>query len=276
MVFDCGTDQLLGVLTRPMQSQAATMGVMIVVGGPQYRIGSHRQFVHLARFLASEGYAAFRFDYRGMGDSGGTMRTFESVEPDLHAAVEAFRASCPSMQRIVLFGLCDAASAILLAAPRLPRVHALILANPWVRQEHSLNRAVVRHYYRQRLLSGEFWRKLLSGRVSPLVAGSEFLGRIRSYVRRETGSQLSLADSFVDKMLLGWQLPTRKLLLLSGRDLTASEFNVLRTNDRRWRAEAHPGSMIEDTLADADHTFSSSNARDSMHASCRKFLAQIA
>jgi len=50
---------------------AADTGVLIVVGGPQYRVGSHRQFVMLARFLADHGVPCMRFDYRGMGDVSG-------------------------------------------------------------------------------------------------------------------------------------------------------------------------------------------------------------
>jgi len=46
-------------------------------------VGSHRQFVQLARRLAKQGYPTLRFDYRGMGDSEGVYRSFENVGPDL-------------------------------------------------------------------------------------------------------------------------------------------------------------------------------------------------
>ena len=42
--------------------------VLVVVGGPQVRAGSHRHFVQLARHLATHGHAVMRFDVRGMGD----------------------------------------------------------------------------------------------------------------------------------------------------------------------------------------------------------------
>lgn len=93
-------------------------GVLIIVGGPQYRVGSHRQFVLLSRRLAGEGYPAMRFDYRGMGDAGGAMRSFEDVRADIGAAIEAFQRAVPSLRRIVLWGLCDAASAALLYVRR--------------------------------------------------------------------------------------------------------------------------------------------------------------
>ena len=64
LVFGCGGEALVGVLARP--DAPAARGVLIVVGGPQYRAGSHRQFTHLARELARNGIASLRFDYRGM------------------------------------------------------------------------------------------------------------------------------------------------------------------------------------------------------------------
>jgi pimeloyl-ACP methyl ester carboxylesterase len=71
--FSVEGDTLLGILHAPaiVRSGTTGTGVVIVVGGPQYRGGSHRQFVQLARRLAHEGHAVLRFDVRGMGDSSG-------------------------------------------------------------------------------------------------------------------------------------------------------------------------------------------------------------
>ena len=51
-----------------------------MVGGPQYRVGSHRQFTLMARAFAAAGYPVLRFDYRGIGDSEGESRGFERNE----------------------------------------------------------------------------------------------------------------------------------------------------------------------------------------------------
>src|SRR5688500_5345431 len=80
LAFECDGERLLGILSA--SQQPAKRGVLIVVGGPQYRAGSHRQFTLLARHLAEHGVPTLRFDYRGMGDSGGDVRGFEHVGAD--------------------------------------------------------------------------------------------------------------------------------------------------------------------------------------------------
>jgi exosortase A-associated hydrolase 1 len=113
--FPCGDDTLVGIATVP--AAPSGRGVLIVVGGPQYRVGSHRQFPLLARHLAAHGIAAMRFDYRGMGDSDGEERDFESIREDIRAALDAFTEAVPGMRDIVLWGLCDGASAAAMYAP---------------------------------------------------------------------------------------------------------------------------------------------------------------
>jgi len=74
-VFGCGGDRLVGILHAPAE-RARDIGVLVVVGGPQYRVGSHRQFVRMARDFAAAGYPVLRFDHRGIGDSDGAARSF--------------------------------------------------------------------------------------------------------------------------------------------------------------------------------------------------------
>ena len=148
LVFPCEGDRLVGVVGAGHRD----LGVVIVVGGPQYRAGSHRQFVLLARHLAAQGFPVLRFDVRGMGDSEGAQRPFDALTPDIAAAIAALQSQQPQVRRVVLWGLCDGASAALLYLHERPdpRVQGLVLLNPWVRSEASLARTHVKHYYRQR------------------------------------------------------------------------------------------------------------------------------
>ena len=57
VAFRCDGASLWGILSQSGSDvRAYQTGILIVVGGPQYRVGSHRQFVLLARALARVGY----------------------------------------------------------------------------------------------------------------------------------------------------------------------------------------------------------------------------
>ncbi|HYJ30479.1 MAG TPA: hydrolase 1, exosortase A system-associated, partial [Allosphingosinicella sp.] len=149
-------------------------GLLMVTGGTQVRVGSHRMYEKLARSLAGAGVSSFRFDRRGVGDSEGEDPDFRDSGPDIAAAAAAFRSEAPEVERVVGFGLCDGATAIALhgAAAGLD---GLILVNPWLTEAQSGQPApaAVRRHYRDRLLSVAGWKKLLTGAVDlrKLVGG---------------------------------------------------------------------------------------------------------
>lgn len=253
--FVCAGDCLLGVLVKPEIPSA--IGVIIIVGGPQYRAGSHRQFVLLSRALAQAGHAVLRFDYRGMGDSTGAQRAFNDVSADVAAAVDELQKWVPSVLSVVLWGLCDGASAALIYChqTRDSRVVGLCLLNPWVRSESSLARTQVKHYYAQRLMQREFWAKLASGKVAAsAVAG--LLKNIRS-MRQSVGHPASADLPFQQQMALAWGTFQGSIfLVLSSEDYTAKEFLEYMRADAAWsKALAHRGLSRKDVTG-ADHTFS--------------------
>ena len=114
--FRCNGETLVGIL-HPAAAPSET-GIVIVVGGPQYRIGSHRHFVELGRELSNNGVPVMRFDVRGMGDSSGTFPGFEAIDDDIAAAIDVFIREEPYIENVVLWGLCDGASASMFYAPR--------------------------------------------------------------------------------------------------------------------------------------------------------------
>lgn len=252
LVFECAGSRLVGILHRA-RGRSRAPGVLVVVGGPQYRVGSHRQFTLVARQLATSGFPVLRFDYRGMGDSDGAPRSFESVAEDVDAAIAAFLASAgEAVDGIVLFGLCDAASAAMMHGARHPKVRAMILANPWVHSESGEARAYVRHYYGRRLLQLTFWRKLFAGEM-------RIRESLRDFARKFAASRERHAESgdFVAAMREGLaRFHGPVLLFLSGRDLTAREFDQLCVNDPKWRSALRDPRIELVRLPGADHTFS--------------------
>lgn len=250
--FDCGGSTLIGVLAST--DAALPIGVLIVVGGPQYRVGSHRQFVLLARSLAESGVPCLRFDYRGMGDSEGTPREFESIDDDLASAIDAFQHAA-GVNKVVLWGLCDGASAAMMYAARDQRVVGVVAVNPWVHTEVAEASVRLRHYYAQRLVSHEFWRKIIRGAVD---IGSSVRGLIATVGKSVSASRAVSSANFLRRMHETWLESKHPVLyILSGRDLTAREFMAWIAADEARRELAASMRCQICLIEDADHTFSS-------------------
>ena len=275
--FDCQGERLLGILHRPT-GQALGLGVLLVVGGPQYRIGSHRQFVLLARDLAAAGIAVFRFDYRGMGDSSGSFRDFEEISADIAAAMDVLHGECAGIRGTVLWGLCDAATANAFYACSDDRVVGQIALNPWVRTSEGEAEAFIRHYYLKRLLSGDFWRKLINRQVDAGGSLKDFfskLGQSRGSGdagdggrdRRPLPQRLYEAQS-------GFQGAT--LLILSGQDLTAREYEDRVSASSDWSQWMASHGVEVCRLEEADHTFSRAAWRDRVSAWSREWIERLA
>ncbi len=268
--FRCADDaaaRLVGILTLP--PAPGPRGVLIVTGGPQYRAGSHRQFVLLARFLAARGMAVLRFDYRGMGDSEGAPRDYRSVDADIAAALAQFFAAVPALREVVLWGLCDGATAAACHAPRDPRISGLILLNPWVRSPAGLARATLRHYYLPRLLQAGFWRKLAGGGVRL----GESLSSLRQ-VAADTHHAQQHAEAPATLLFEALRRFRGKvLLILSGDDLGAREWTTLLADDRAWRELGSSRNWRQEEVAGANHTFSSAAARARVERLCADWIA---
>jgi uncharacterized protein len=267
--FEAEGSALLGIATVPDSSTQlpVRLGVVIVVGGPQYRVGSHRQFVLLARALATAGIACMRFDYRGMGDSEGPVTGFAAVDTDVRAAIDAFVDKVPSVEHVILWGLCDGASAsAFYAANDDHRVAGLVLYNPWVRTESGEAIAVLKHYYARRLLDGGFWRKLAGGGVQWRESVTGLWRRIVQTASVAKAPEVGGADTsqdlpnrFADSVA---RYPRPVLIVLSGNDTVAAEFKGHSTRVPALAAVVARENVSTVDFPGVDHTFSCAEWRD--------------
>lgn len=211
LIFDCADEMLLGTL----DDAEGRTGLLIVTGGRQTRVGPHRMMALLAGELASQGYPAFRYDRRGVGDSSGNDPGFRGSGPDMLAAATAFRAACPHMENLWALGLCDGASALSLNH-HVTAFAGLILLNPWVIETGagSPPPAAIRAHYRQRLLTAAGLHHVLRRGFSPLAA-------IRGVRSAFQAPDQSLAHDVMTS-LARFGGPVR--LLLAERDATARAY----------------------------------------------------
>ena len=214
--LECGGDRLVGTLD---QAEGKT-GLLIVSGGNEIRSGAYAGQAAMARHFAALGTPVFRYDRRGVGDSEGSNNGFESSADDIGAAVAAFRAEAPHIDRIVAFGNCDAATAL---AFFHDGVDSLVLANPWVIEVTASepdaptppSAAAVRARYLARLKNPRSLLDLLTGKIDL----RKLAGGLAKAAQKETPTGLAarLASS-----LAASSLPTQ--LLVAERDTTALAF----------------------------------------------------
>lgn len=254
--FKVGTDLLYGVMSLP--ANPGRRGVLFIVGGPQYRAGSHRQFTLLSRDLALNGFSAMRFDYRGMGDSEGHVRDFLNIHDDIQSAINSFFRHNPHLSEIVLWGLCDGASAAMLYASGDTRVKGMVLINPWVRTEAGSAKAHLKHYYKDRLTDPLLWKKILHGRYSYRATAKSLLSQISQILKidkasGETAKQAHLPDQILTAMQ---QFTGKTLIILSENDLTAREFADVLHGSKAWKNLSKSPQFRVHELKNANHTFS--------------------
>jgi exosortase A-associated hydrolase 1 len=270
--FLCQGQSLLGVLHAPQPPSRGT-GIVVVVGGPQYRVGSHRQFVSMSRGFAAAGFPVLRFDYRGMGDSEGEAPGFDNVGDDIRAAIDAFLHARPELSGVVLLGLCDAASASLIYGGSDERVAGMLLLNPWVRTPVGQAKANLQHYYAKRLLQRSFWEKVLSGHGEMRASLRDLWSSWRS---SRSIAAVGALPSFVERMARGLAEVQRPIMvILSERDLTAREYEDLCRSSPDWAELVQRKNVETVAVPAADHTFSSSDALRAAMALSLAWLSSV-
>lgn len=259
------------MLAATIDEAPGTTGLLIVSGGNEVRSGAHRGMAMLAQRVAAAGHPVFRFDRRGIGDSEGVNGGYASSGPDIVAAIAAFRKAAPHVTRIVAFGNCDAASALLLHQPLA--LDALILANPWTYEyseedagEPALPPAsAIRARYLARLKDPKSLLRLLKGEID---IGKLFRGLSALKQAPQPPAPDSLADR-LDRIIAELRCPAT--ILLATGDRTAQAFMDALAPSLA-SIEANPSTVGIEKLASPSHSFAGKDA-DWLFARILKALA---
>ncbi len=251
--FPCQGETLVGSL----DPAPATTGLMIVSGGNEQRSGPWDSQALIATKIAAAGFPVLRFDRRGVGDSSGENGSFLTSAPDIAAALQAFRAHVPTLKRVVAFGNCDAASALMLAGGA--GIDAMVLANPWTFEPEPepepeaeappspeptpMPPSVLRRHYLKRLTDPRAVWRLLSGKVEVRKMAASL-----AEAARPDAPPSSLAQQMAEGLA---QFGGPATILLADNDRTAQAFLA------NW--DKHDARLRK--CPDASHSFVEPQAR---------------
>lgn len=120
---------LVGILTRPRDVGSGRPAVILLNAGLVHRAGPFRVYAQLARALASCGFAVFRFDQSGLGDSANGTGAVTGPERKHAEAGAAMRlvTEQTGIDRFVLSGICSGADDAFRLADGDPRVAGIVL-----------------------------------------------------------------------------------------------------------------------------------------------------
>ena len=246
-----------GNLAATLDSGAGTTALMIVSGGNEIRSGAHAGMAQLALRIAEQGFPVLRYDRRGIGESPGQNAGFLGSAEEI-AASAAFLRQQQSVQKIVAFGNCDAASALALFGPGAG-IDTYVLANPWVietneeadTEKPAITPAAIRARYWDRIKNPRTVIDLFSGKIDfkKLVSG----------LKQAAQSQENTALAIRLRDALG-RLEGHTDILLAKRDTTARAFLAAWNSSDFEAVRKRPGITVK-PLDSASHSFADAAAK---------------
>ncbi|MBN8421669.1 MAG: alpha/beta fold hydrolase [Verrucomicrobia bacterium] len=296
------TPDLFGIMTEPVARPTSLPWIVMINAGAAYRIGPGRIHVAMARQLAALGHPCLRLDINGIGDS---VAADPEKENDTYAAT-AFRdvsLVCDYLHAqepgrpIVLLGLCSGAYVAFQSAAQLPHPAIIesILINPLVffwKEGMTINdtntdQLVAWREYWNAIFKWSQWKLLLTGRTRMGFAGS--LKRFAGHVRPRfliSGRRAPQKERIVSHSGCGH--PVRKdlprdLSRVADADRTLAMFVsdndpgyfLLMCQARRKATQMMKQGRLQCRfIHQADHTFSTAQARQTFYQSLTDYLWQ--
>lgn len=283
---------LFGVLSQPAlaaRPQPCGTAVLLLNVGGNYRAGPNRVYVKLARELASAGYRVLRMDVAGIGDSrieegfsSDSMYRGDAVA-DVGAAIDMLQQR--GCERIFLLGICSGAYLAFQTALKDARVDGQMIINarllewdtrkngPWQSSMQQYYKST--RYYKQKLLSGEVYARVLRGEVDVAGIARRFvdlgLARTQRLVDRLLGRAPKEGVLAKMKHLTGRGIHT--LVAMSEEDdgLDYVEFHL---GSRGSRMRGQPNFRMV-LIEEADHTFSTVASQQALIGVVREHLDSL-
>lgn len=287
-------DTLFGILHEPADART-DLGVILLSPGVKSRVAPHRLYVKMARRLEARGFKVLRFDFAGLGDSGGTVH--EDQLADLYRSIQLGRytgdtlAAIDWMRRhagvssVVLGGLCGGAISGLLAAERSEYVAGLFgLGMPVILDGTAVDKVAtmsegqlrsVRQKYLGKLLDPASWWRILTLRTDFRLLWRSVAGGRGPSARR--GPQAAVlgenGNPRFSPALFDMLMQRRPVLLVfSGADRLHWEYQEKFADPHAALLADYAGTLEVDVIERANHVLTFGPWQDAFFERCDRWL----
>lgn len=286
--FPAGDDVLFGILSEPT-TEPKGIAVIAVPGGG-WIPSTHRNgmWVRLARTLAADGYHMLRFDWHGVGESGGHLEHYELSEPftdDIAAAADFLVDR--GFEKVVLVGTCFGGRTVNASTSELNHLAALAMFSAPLRdkpnaedlQKRSLG-WFVRQALQPKVIKGLFEKRRRRTYLRLFKLKSQAL--INKVLRRTTARKTSstrpqIASTAYLQPLDDVTTRGIPVLLVYGEgDDYFPDYIKARDEGQLGEIMARGGERFTTKVVPGDlHSFASLEAQDTTVSTVREWLATI-
>jgi uncharacterized protein len=142
VTFQSGGETLVGNLYLPNNYQAGGKLPAVIISGSWTTV-KEQMAADYGQRLSAQGFAAFAYDSRSFGESGGKLRSYESPSNkivDLKNAVTFLQTvNAVDPNKISALGICAGAGYVVAAAAEDPRIKAVVAIAPWLHDPAIVN-----------------------------------------------------------------------------------------------------------------------------------------
>lgn len=258
---DAGAALLHGVYASPTQPSGPGPCALLLSAGLLGRAGAQRMNVELARALASEGVASYRFDLSGLGDSparSDALPFAESQVLETQAVMDALAAR--DHTSFVLIGLCSGADQAFWVGRADARVSGAVLIDgfPYPTRRFRAWKTL------RPFAMLETYERIARGEIALLAKARAFIqrGRHASDVAIDPGLAVRTIPP-QDEARAGYhellERGVRLFVIYTAGQLGTYNYGR-QFSDMHPSVAAHEG-VAQRYFSDADHTFTQARAR---------------